>query len=483
MSEARNLRNMTQAQTPLLGQENTPLHALADGGTGFEGATPRHSVGFTPNPLATPLRRGGDFDPSATPRSEAGSVSIAGATPLRTPMRDNLSINLDDGASSVSDTPRDQRLRASAAKRALQLGFSSLPKPTNDFEVMLPDEEEGPDGDDQILSEEDAAERDARIQRRKEEEARRVLARRSTVVRLGLPRPVSVDVQDLLRRLAAVDVEDEISRLVDYEFVQLLEHDAIAHPLPGTSLPGGTISRYEHPDDDAFAEAKEAVHRELAQSLGFPDANEDQIKRGLVVLAAEEDVDTTSLGWATTRKGLAFDAVTKTWVEPATLSPEARIAGISALLDEEREAMTKNAAKAAKMEKKLGVTLGGYQARSKVLTKRITDAFDNLRKTHVDFVSFSRLSINEAAAGPRRVASLQEEVERLEIRERMLQGRYQELDEDRRDIRARLAAKEERLMEEAEAANEAALAALDAAEAGDVVMEATTGEEVVVEAS
>jgi hypothetical protein len=42
MMEARNLHNMTIAQTPLLGDENTPIHVGPGGGTGFEGATPRH---------------------------------------------------------------------------------------------------------------------------------------------------------------------------------------------------------------------------------------------------------------------------------------------------------------------------------------------------------------------------------------------------------------------------------------------------------
>ena len=38
LSEARNLRNMTMAQTPLLGEENTPVHTDSQGGTGFEEA-------------------------------------------------------------------------------------------------------------------------------------------------------------------------------------------------------------------------------------------------------------------------------------------------------------------------------------------------------------------------------------------------------------------------------------------------------------
>ncbi|KAJ8453773.1 hypothetical protein ONZ51_g13408 [Trametes cubensis] len=86
MSEARNLRNMTMAQTPLLGEENTPMHVGPQGGTGFEGATPRHQVAFTPNPLATPLHNGG-VAPGATPRTDVGATP---GTAMRTPMRDGL---------------------------------------------------------------------------------------------------------------------------------------------------------------------------------------------------------------------------------------------------------------------------------------------------------------------------------------------------------------------------------------------------------
>jgi len=255
--------------------------------------------------------------------------------------------------------------------------------------------------------------------------------------------------------------DDQVQRLIDLEFVQLLEHDSIAHPLPGTIHPGSTQSSYEHPDDDHVAIARATIHAELARTLGFPDANEEQIKEGINLIVREEDVDLDAFGWAKIHSRLAYDAQSKTWVEPSTLSPEERIAGFSALLEEERETMSVQASKAAKTEKKLGVTLGGYQARSKVLAKRLTDAFAELQKTNIDLECFSRLSVNENAAGPRRVQALQEEVDRLEKRERLLQSRYRELDEDRREIGARLAAKEEMLMAEAEAVNEAALAAMD----------------------
>lgn len=458
MMEARNLRNMAMVQTPLLGDENTPLHLGPGGGTGFESATPRHQVAFTPNPLATPRAIP---DVSTTSRTDTG---ISG-TPLRTPMRDNLSIN-PEGFSSVGSTPRDQRLRVNSAKRALQAGFSSLPKPENNFELLVPEDED--DADDAAgaeLSEEDAAERDARIRRAREEEQRKSLARRSQVVQLNLPRPANVDVDLLLRRLTISKTEEEkeithAERLVDAELVQLMQHDAFTYPIPGTTLAGVTNSSYEIPADEDVANAKEAIHLELASLVGFPNANPDQLRQGLLALSKAETVDETA-SWAAIREQLVYDISSKTWANPTTLSLEARVAGYDAILSRSRERMTKDASKASKAEKKLVITLGGYQARAQSLANRITEAFEELQSTKVEHDSFSRLRANEAAVGPRRVASLKEEVNKLERRERLLQERYAELATEKRESESRVALLEEKMMAEAEALNEAQLASMD----------------------
>ncbi|KAH7888895.1 pre-mRNA splicing factor component-domain-containing protein [Phlebopus sp. FC_14] len=459
MTEARNLRNMTIAQTPLLGDENTPLHVGPGGGTGFDSATPCHQVAFTPNPLATPLH-GGVGDVSATPRGDG--KAMPGATPFRTPMRDNLSINPDSGMFG-NETSRDQRLRVDSAKRAVKAGFMSLPKPENNFELLVPEEEEEEESGQGPIIEEDAAERDARLKRMQEEEERRALARRSQAVQRGLPRPARVDVAQLMRDLNLGEESEELAdarKLVNAELANLLLHDSITYPLPGTNLPGNTQSSYEIPPDDDLALAKSQIHLELATSIGFPSATEFQLKEGLATLSRSEEVDETT-SWAYTRQRLAFNSGTRTWVEPDSIPPEDRIAGYSALLDESREQMTKEASKVAKVEKKLGITLGGYQARSKALAKRVTDAFDELVKTKLDYDSFSKLAINESAAGPRRVETLKEDVDILARRERLLQERYAELEEERRDAESRVTALEEKIMAEAEALNEAALAEME----------------------
>ena len=193
---------MTVAQTPLLGDENTPLHVTSGGGTGFEGATPRHQVPFTPHPLATSLRQG-ITDGSETPR-----IGVS-AAPLRTPLRDNLSINLED-YSTTGETPREYRQRMSSEKHTLKASFMNLPKPENNFELLVLDEEEAEGVDAEALpSIEDAAERDVKLKRMKEEEQGKALARRSQAVQRGLPRPANVDVTSLLTKLNMEDEDDD----------------------------------------------------------------------------------------------------------------------------------------------------------------------------------------------------------------------------------------------------------------------------------
>ncbi|KAJ3805764.1 pre-mRNA splicing factor component-domain-containing protein [Lentinula aff. lateritia] len=443
LSEARNLRNMSIAQTPLLGEENTPMHTNTGGGTGFESATPRHQVALTPNPLAT-LIRSGTGDVSATPCD----MSV-GSTPLRTPWRDNLSIN-PDGFPSIGDTPREQRLQAHSAKRALQTGFMNLPKPENNFELLVPEEEnEGGDGEERglLLSEEDAEERDAKSRRAHEEEEKRILSRRTQVVRLGLPLPANFDAATLLEHLSRYDNVEEgelgaAQKLGDAELASLIQHDSLEHPIPGTSRPGGAKSTYEIPNDESIHAAKSLIHLELASLVGFPEANVDQVREGLIALLKADSVDDHA-----------------SWASPAIFRAAHR-----RVLSEHQNTMGQEAQKIAKHEKKLGKVLGGYQARSQAISKRVTDTFAELQTTYSNYQSFVRLQTNEAAVGPRRVDTLKEEVENLEWREKTLQERYAELAAEWKESEAKVTALEEKLMAEAEKFNEASLAEMEGVE-------------------
>lgn len=450
MAEARNIRNLSMQQTPLLGEQNTPLHELVGRGSGFEGATPRGSVQATPNPLATPLRQSSSASSvGGTPASVSSS-----ATPLRTPMRDSLQINAEDDMSSVGDTPRQ---RMQDLKSQLKLGFSSLPQPKNEFELVLPEDEDMPEGNDEIsvaMRIEDATEREDKLKAIKKRDEEITLARRSQAVKRGLPRPVDFESDSFLQKLEAMRVDDgndtsraEMERLVAVEMVLLLEHDAIAHPVGGGKRAGGGQSKLAFIEDDVLASARLAVHNEIAQAVGLPGANDAQLRRVVRLDASEFDKI-----WKSTYEGLSFDAQSKSYVPTSSLSEEARIAGYAMLIDENRDKMQVESSKASKIEKKLGVVLGGYVARSKVLAGKMTESYEELARSRIELGSFDRLAQNEIGALGRREESLREEVQRLENREREGQGRFRELMEMKMKLSSEV---EEMEMQVLEAINDA----------------------------
>ena len=106
-------------------------------------------------------------------------------------------------------------------KHSLQASFRDLPKPENNFKLLVPDDESEDESEPgQVLSEEDAMERDARIKRRKEEEQHAALAWRSQVVQRELPRPPNVDMRCcLLKNLSLVPApgseQEAVRRLLD----------------------------------------------------------------------------------------------------------------------------------------------------------------------------------------------------------------------------------------------------------------------------
>ncbi|KWU44448.1 hypothetical protein RHOSPDRAFT_29242 [Rhodotorula sp. JG-1b] len=463
MAEARNLRNLTAQQTPLLGEENTPMRELV-GRTGFEGATPAGQVAATPNPLATPFRAG-QTDVSATPASSVG------ATPLRTPMRDSLSIN-DENASIYGATPREERHRLHDVKRQLRAGFSSLPQPKNEYELVLPEEQEDVEDTAGESAEvaaamriEDRSEREARLKELREKEAKLELERRSQAVKRGLPRPAEVDAAALLAQLD-LEAKDpdapqrqddkwrrEAERAVTYEMIRLLEHDSIAYPVAGSRRAGGGKSSLPRIADEELAAARKVVHDEIAQSVGLPGASEKTLRR--TVALSVEDFEKN---WRPSYERLAFDARSNRYVDEESLSDAELIAGFRALIESNRDKMASESAKAAKVEKRLGQVLGGYVARSKTLAGKLSENYDELARTRIELESFARLATNEEGAIVRRTESLRDEVEKLERKERDGQSRFRELLE----LKDRLEAEcQEMELLEAERINEQALASMD----------------------
>ncbi|KAF9283050.1 Pre-mRNA-splicing factor cef1 [Mortierella alpina] len=390
MIEALNQRAMLNAQTPLLGGE-TPSYNL-QGGTGYDGVTPRHSAVQTPNPYA------------ATPRGAGG----VGATPLRTPLRDELSINAA-GADSVLATPREERVRQSGLRNQLLAGLASLPKPSNKFTLIMPEELEA-DGSDRAI-EEDAAELAKRRQEAFEAEERARLLRRSQAVQRGLPRPtVFRPPTDIVMGDSVEDLLSDADRLIQEEFARLVTHDTMAYPPVGSKIAGS--KRNATPLEDLSDDYLALARGEVDQEMSGPESKEKY-----EAFTAE------------------FDQV---WEQIQQDMKELQQIGLATQFSNKRAMMTKQAAKAGKLEKRLGVTLGGYLARSHTLSTQLSTAHEDLLSTELELASFKNLRIMEEAAVGARLEQLNKEVTHLSSRESFLQQKWDGLNRERQDVMERI---------------------------------------------
>jgi len=374
---------LTETQSSLLGGENTPLHEGIQS-TGFDGVTPRKHVMATPNPMAT-------NGISATP------LRAPGATPLRTP-RDNFSINRDGekALQSVGSTPRELKVREHALRNQLKSQFASLPKPKEtDWELELPEDQQE-NFDDVALSEEDATERDRRNAASKYAAERTEFKRRTQVMQRGLPRPAVVDIDAMIRTASAMT--DPSEKAVAQEMALLVAADSLKYPVPGSKVQGVSkpLELFENGE-------LEKARREI-----LLEAENSQVKVSEYVEACDELHDQYHL------PGLSGYA---SWDEcDEQVMTEA--------FDNIQKANVEKAKKGNEIEKKLALHLGGYQQRAKTLRQKIVEAREALEKASISLDTFRTLQVSEAAAIPRRLEALREEVNFISKREREAQETY-----------------------------------------------------------
>ncbi|EST09371.1 protein of unknown function DUF3351 [Kalmanozyma brasiliensis GHG001] len=441
MREARNLRLLSSTQTPLLGDANVDLPSSQTS----VAQTPGSFVAQTPNPLLTPGLRNGE-----TPDSANQSRSHARAsTPQRTPLRDNLGLNAEEQQQAGYETPRDLKRARSLAQSQLRQSLSSLPAPKNDFDIVVDEDEDEPHASTSVLddsaplTEEDAAERDARLARQAAEEEAKAEARRSQVVRRNLPRPAEYDLERVIQHVES-QYHNPVELLVALESARLLHHDVNMHPIPGGKHPDPESVQLEPLSDASLSAARELMRAELADQLGFPGANEDALKR---LVGASLDDDDEALEQLEA-------ALQQRWL--ASRNDQSKLAEE---LASARVRMGAAASQATKGEKMLSKVLGGYKARSEALSASTQEQFKALEEAAISRETFERLRREEQGGRGDRLDSLRKEVDRLASREVLAQREFKELEDERNALQKQCETLEMEVnMRQAEALNEAALA-------------------------
>merc|ERR1712025_190953 len=351
--------------------------------------------------------------------------------------RDKLAINTEDSLEGFEPgTPQSQfQNRENVAH--LKMGLSSLPAPRNDYEIVVPE-----DNEDNIEMVDDAntyIEDQSDVDQRKVEAARLAaeiaLSKRSTAVKRSLPRPVDMN-HAVLRPLHSDPPLNDLQRaeeLIKREMILMLHHDCLETP---------TLSQQGGADRAKKGErgiVNEASHRTYLDRHPYKEYSKEEMDEAAAMLEKEMEVVSSGMQHG----DLSLDAYAQVWEEclaqvlylpgqqrytRANLaSKKDRIESLEKRLETNRGHMTREAKRAAKTEKKLKILTGGYQSRAAGLIKQLNDAAEQLEQSRLEMTTFDQLRLNETNAIPRRMEAITEDVKKQTDREKELQAKYREI--------------------------------------------------------
>lgn len=445
LQEAQNMMALTHVDTPLKGGVNTPL-VQSD----FSGALPQSQVAATPNTvLATPFRSVRGPDGAATPGGfltpASGAMVPVGATPGgathtgATPnfVRDKLNINAEE-TMSVVETPAAYKNYQKQLKSSLKEGLSLLPAPRNDYEIVVPDNETDETADDGSGAEPmvaDQADVDAQRKKAKRAQEAKELALRSQVIQRELPRPLDINMT-VLRPPNEMQGLTELQRaeeLVKQEMVKMLNYDAVRNPVVNPQAPPTKKNPL-------------SAHLSYLEQHPYEDIEESDLDQAKELLREEMGVVKTGMAHG----DLSLESYTQVWTECLSqvlylpsqnrytranlASKKDRIESAEKRLEINRKHMAKEAKRCGKIEKKLKILTGGYQARAQALIKQYQETNEQIEQNNLALSTFKFLAAQEDLAIPKRMESLTEDVMRQTEREKTLQKRYAALTEEFRDL-------------------------------------------------
>ncbi|XP_058255720.1 cell division cycle 5-like protein [Hemibagrus wyckioides] len=429
LQEAQNLMALTNVDTPLKGGLNTPLHE-----SDFSGVTPQRQVVQTPNTvLSTPFRTPSHGAEGLTPHSGMTPKPSIGVTPGRTPLRDKLNINTEEGVVDYTDPAYAKHLQRESREQ-LKLGLMSLPLPKNDFEIVLPEnaerEMEEPEVDESFV--EDAADIELRKQVAREAEREKELRQRHTAVQRNLPRPSEVN-ETILRPQNVEPPLTELQQaeeLIKKEMITMIHFDSLHHPhtevLAKKGKGGGSGStNSEHVAYLEKTPYEKVAEEELQKAKDLLKQEMEVVKHGMG--HGDLSIEAYNQVWEECYSQVLYLAGQSRYTRANLASKKDRIESLEKKLEINRGHMTTEAKRAAKMEKKMKILLGGYQSRAMGLIKQLSDLWDQVEQAHMELHTFQELKKQEDLAIPRRQEALREDVQRQQEREKELQQRFADL--------------------------------------------------------
>lgn len=343
--------------------------------------------------------------------------------------RDALGINDADGSLGGAELPVSVRKRLERERRAaITAQLDMLPAPVNEYSIVMPDvaaaeaeamEEDAADAAANAIEEDalDAAEREHAAGVAAEAA---LLAKRSSAIQRAMPRPLIVNRESSSASAPGVGGSAELAaaaQLIAAEAVRMLEADHATDPPKGAPPAEGKKKKPLKPIDlELLGKAHGLLQEELA-ATSAPRAAEIEARFAEAWTAADGDF-------------LYVPSLQK-YAEASSVAAADVAAAREQQLHLIKNLMTRDAKKAAKIEKKLELVLGGYRKRSGALSKKCEATRQAISDKTAELGAFEALQRNEGLARQQRLGALEALVKEQREREATLQATYAELSRTR----------------------------------------------------
>ena len=205
-------------------------------------------------------------------------------------------------------------------------------------------------------------------------------SRRSAVLRRALPRPLVVNREAFARDTAPSSDEAvaAASALINSEALKMLESDACVFPVEGA--PDGAAKKRK-PLKPIEPERLENAARLVADALGDLHAGE----------APPPPPEAYAAAWEAAEARLAYIPSLQRYEDMDRVSNEDALGAQKQQLQLLRNVMTKDGKKAAKLEKKLDMLLGGYKKRAAAVAAACVASQASFEARGIERQCFERL--------------------------------------------------------------------------------------------
>jgi len=430
MMEAENLVKMMRQETPLLGGSLTSADTTSNPELNI--IKPPTGMQQTPNVLAEALRQ--------TPARMGTGTASASATPGhggaggQTPIRDQFSINEEESFALSGSSTREEKMRLEMWRQQLRAGLSKLSAPEFKVSISVPElpqeenEEEKPENEDAI----DGLTRKQREVQAKEEA---MLKKCSQTLQRGLPRPIVMENSRVPLPPPSSDPLVIAEREIAEEMRSMILFETKRFPPLG----GAPSSSLTSEDERHYFEEFDQKELDSAKAML------DEETKLLTESNPKIDMKEFTEAWCKQFEELIYVPSTKTWGFTSRLPLAQKVEALRNKHEMLRRALSVESAKTKKLEDKMSILHGGYQARDKMLNTKLVETQQALSKSIGDLECFRRLRHSEAIEIPVRIETMQRELALQQELESANQQRYAELSACVTDIAAQINEAREKL--------------------------------------